>query len=102
LLNVWNKYLCCAGNIQERSIQDYRKSWKKGCRGHQARRDMYLCHTERRWKVSERRGEGFEEEGDEILKAGGEKREGGESSGVDEAGLASSVSSEAVQTATPC
>jgi hypothetical protein len=40
---------------------------------------MYLRHTERREEVSERRGRGFEEEGDEILKAGDERREGGES-----------------------
>jgi hypothetical protein len=75
LLNVWNKYVCCAGNIQERSIQDYRKSWKRDFVDIRHAGYVPLSHGEEVGGVGEER-RGFEEEGDEILKAGGEEREG--------------------------
>jgi hypothetical protein len=75
LLNVWSKYLCCAGNIQERSRQDDWKSWKRDFVDirHPGMAYVPLSHREEVGGVGEER-RGFEEEGHKILKAGGERR----------------------------
>jgi hypothetical protein len=76
LLNVWNKYLCCAGNIQERSRQDYWKSRERDFVDIRHAGYVPLSHGRegRRCRIGEER-RGFEDEGHKILKAGGEERE---------------------------
>jgi hypothetical protein len=76
LLNVWNKFFMrCRKDPRNAQYKAAGKSWKRDFVDIRHAGYVPLSHGEEVGGVGEGR-RGFEEEGDGILKTGGEKREG--------------------------